>query len=365
MSVNNDLTPKKNSAFIRGTYSCIRKTPLLNKVIRTENSWKNVVNVSVEVLKGLGIVFAGASFGALAGVSFEGWIPVVICAGVGAFAAGTAYAVAKVAMLLIQKFGYPASRFIEDKPLSHDDWFSDENREHFDKYLKTLKNETWYKNWQKLHKNKGTDRFLWRQLQKGTCYGEASAILQAVQKNPAMRTSKILRKVKVKTIFQKQILEIIRADITKALIGKDSGLNGIKRAELETDLQKVVDLTKKVDNAQMTPSEHIPKASILNPQKFSETLKKLYEQTEKSHPNRTYTALVRLESSKKAHSLFVQFSGKHFRIYDSYNAKTGFYRFQDKASLDTNLQKILKSYIKMPSLSFHTYRDAKIQFYAV
>lgn len=363
MSVN---SVNRNSKFIRGTYnSCVRKTPILNKIIKSEESWKRVTTISFEVLKGLGMVIAGASFGAMIGISFEGMLPVLICTGVGAATAGAAYLVAKVAVELIKKFGYPASKFLEEKPLAREERFSDKNRDYFDKILKSFEKETWFKNWQKLHGSKKPERILWRGLQKGSCFGECSAILQEAQKKPTMRSSKLLRKVKEKQVFQKQILEIIRSDIVKALNGKDKKLNGVSRETLEKDLQTVLELTRKVDGAHVLPASHFSKDTILHPAKFSKQLREVLSEAENRHPKRPVMSIIRIESKRKAHAIFAQFSENQLRIYDPYNSKTGFYKFQDAPSLETNLQKILKSYIKVPSLTFHTYRDAKIQIYAV
>lgn len=361
--------PVQRKGFVPSIYNCVQKTPLLNKVIKDEVQLRKVLNVALEVLKGLGVALAGAAFGVFVGLGYESLAPLAACAALGAIVGGTAYLTGKLVTTLIKKFAYPADSYLRIKALPHEDWLTDENRYVFNKSVKEFKSQAWFTNWLKENKlgdNKDLSRakrFLWKKIQKDTSYGETHAILDKASLKNEISSQSLLRQVDERIVFKQQILESIRQELSEKYAKNPT-------PSLKIDLDTVTDAAKKTNNSRPSTEISLKDEEIANAALFQKALTEALAKFKQQNPSKNCAATIQLNSAKKSHTLFAEFADKKSRFYDSYNAKTGFYdRFPNEKEFSTNLQKHLRAYIKVPAFPswplFHRYQGAKIHLYSV
>ena len=304
-----------------------------------------VKKVAIQVFKGLACVACGAGLGLLACTP----LGVSVGIGIGAGAAAGAFVYIAVASVhaAIQAYGFPSNSYLTAPPVSIDRLAPETKHKKFNKIYQHMAEQKVVQDWLK-NKNftlqEGAEH-LWKEFQGGLCHGEAQALVSLMQEHYALEGEDLLKKIKSKMVFERQILELIRADIPNHHDIQDLVFNipnatsafheSFKRSELENYASLILNNLKDKKN----------------------TLKDDYHML---------TATIRLQNTESAHTIFV---GLHptYRLYDSYNhIYTGLYEgFESEEAFLNGLQQHIQGYLSPIRPTALKFDDIIIRGYAV
>lgn len=256
-----------------------------------------VKRVAKRVFEALLCIGFGAAMGVLAFAPLGA--PLVLI-GVGAGAGGGAFAYAVVFSVdyIIKKYGFPSNRYVTAPPISKSKWFEEANLKKFDSaFNKVISKLPTYNAW-KAAKGIGSDasakKKLLKEVQRGTCQGEAQVFIALLKDNSQLSGSNFLSKIEPKKVFIRQMCEVMRSALT-----------------LDPEMEKI---TFNIPHAKPLGGPiAYTKKDLKDPDLFKNTLK---PGLIKEHDNQAIAMTIRLEDGDdEAHTLYVEMS-PNLRFYD-------------------------------------------------
>lgn len=181
-----------------------------------------VKKVAIEILKGLACIAFGVAMGALSFTPLGAGM-LAIGIGVGAGFGAFSYIGITTVQYIIKKYGFPSNRYCVAPPTSIEEWLSDDNYKKFEKvFTKKIAvlgvlYETW-KTAQNIDTKDAAKAYFWKEFQKGLCQSVAQTLIPLLKEHSALDGKELLREMKSKDIFHRQMLEIMRRDLTDPAI---------------------------------------------------------------------------------------------------------------------------------------------------
>ena len=319
------------------------KSPgLIDKIDETFPKFKEirenpkVIAVAKQVFKALACIAVGAGLGLLACTPLG--ISVGMGMGVGAAVGAIVFVAVAGVHAAIQALGFPINSHLVASPVSKDKWFSDESHKKFIKVLKKVAENPFFKDW--LRKRNMTPaegaNYLWKEFQGGLCQGQSQSLITLMKKRHELKGEDLLGKLKEKEVFERQILEIIRADLP--------------------DNKEVMDLAKNIPNTERLFRKSFSKSALENDSSL--LFNQLKDEKNKLKDSfQCLNATIRLQNKKDpSHTIFVELHPT-YRIYDASNhIYTGLYEgFESEEQFLNSLQKHIESYhstIRMAALKY-------------
>lgn len=306
---------------------------------------RKVKIVAIQVFKALACVACGAGLGLLACTP----LGVSVGIGIGAGAAAGAFIYLAVAGVhaIIQAYGFPANRYLVAPPVSSENWSSDEKHKKFIKILTKIAELDSFKEWliqEKITAAQGADR-IWKDFQGGLCQGQSQSLVSIMEKHHELEGENLLHKLKAKNVFERQILEIIRADIPNN--------------------PEISELVEKIPNSEPLFYKSFSRSDLKNDSSL--LLNELKDAKDALvDPFQVLTATIRLQNDKEAHTIFVELHPT-YRIYDSGNhVYTGLYEgFKSEKRFLKALQRHIKGYQSAIRPMALKYDDVIIRGYVV
>lgn len=301
--------------------------------------------VAMQVFKGLACVACGAGLGVLACTPIG--VSLFVGLGAGAGAGALVYFAVASVHAAIQSFGFPTNRYLVAPPVSQENWSSDEKHRKFIKVLKEIAKLDCFKDWltqEGITGQEGADR-IWKDFQEGLCQGQAQNLVSLMKKHHELEGENLLNKLKAKKVFERQILEVIRADMP--------------------DNQEIIDLVNNIPDAEPLFHKSFSKSDLKHDSSllFNE-LKDAKDALQDEF--QVLSATIRLQNAKESHTIFVELHPT-YRIYDSYNhIYTGLYEgFKSEKHFLKALQKHIKGYKSSIRPTALKYDDIIIRGYIV
>lgn len=306
---------------------------------------RKVKRVAIPVFKGLACVACGAGLGLLACTPLG--VSLVIGVGAGAAAGAFVYMAVASVHAAIQVFGFPSNYYLVAPPVSSDNLASEDKHKKFIKVLTKIAELDCFKEWltqEGLTGQEGADR-IWKEFQGGLCHGQAQALASLMKKHHELEGENLLHKMKAKKVFERQILELIRADMPN-------------NPEVEALVKNIPDATP-VFHKSFSKSDLKHDSSLL-----FDALKDAKDDLK--DPFQVMTATIRLQNDEDAHTIFVELHPT-YRIYDSYNhVYTGLYEgFKSEKRFLKALQRHIKGYQSAIRPTALKYDDIIIRGYVV
>lgn len=306
-----------------------------------------VQKVAFEVFKFIGCVGFGAVLGAITVSPLgAGALIIGVCAG-GAFGAFCFLAITGV-VEVVKKYGFPSNKYCIALPPDEEKWFSDKNRLKFQESFNEIKELEIYPTW-KTANNFSSDikaeKYLWKNCQKGLCQGQSQCLISLLQDHK-IQGDALLKNLDVKTVFFRELLELIRADLP--------------------DDEEAIKLAFTIPNAEAlsNPFSFSKKQLKKEPLLLCKTLGDL--ECEEAASAIAFT--IRLQSKTvPCHMIFVQIGpDKECRFYDSSNSQySGLHEgFNSKEQFLKRLQKHILAFESnaRPGLGFD---DIIIRLYKI
>lgn len=290
-----------------------------------------VQKIAKEIFKAISCIVFGAAMGALLfsplGMTFAGF-------GIGVGIGALAYFAVAIVYHTIQTYGFPSHRYRTTSCITTDQWLTEEAKKKFNQAFDDLKPLNCFQQWAKNPSN--TKEKMWSEFHKGLCQGEAQGLIMLLKNYSSLRGEEFLGRLKPKTVFYRQMLEIIRANLPE------------------------------------TPGADIPDANQIDLITFTHTElannpKFLFDKLSSLQSGDKAVAMtIRLQNSKGAHTIFAEIS-PNLRFYDPINyIFTGLHEnFPSKEKFLKSLQAHIEGYQSITRPLGFKYDEVIIRIYEI
>jgi hypothetical protein len=274
-----------------------------------------VKKIALEVLKTLGIVLLGATFGALT-LASGGTIALGVGIALGAVTALVAYLGTIAFIHEKRRRAFPAFSHRKHPPLQPEKF----THEKYEKGLKIASNLNAFKTWKSAHpsfSDRKIKRFFWKKVQDHQEEGQAFALMNMARAQTGQKGGKLLKNISEKQVFFHQIVEAL---------GKEQN-----------------------EDLHIQPDSTLP----FRP-------KKLYRRLQ----GHTGSGIIRLESKKKSALIFFEIQNNGGIFYDPSSRQAGMHeKFESKEEFLRTLDKHIRCALTGKRVFRKQYESAQVNLY--